>query len=142
MYYFLHIFYGSREIPPGNFPPWKFSPINPSPLVNPPGSVHPFSPGQQFLVSSEQLVVFLWNFGNVKKIFLETFCMHKFPFHNNSYKLLSKFHTEKNWFFTVFQLPDMTWSLNLNWGYPLAKTSIGNVINLIIWLYLENLSGP
>ena len=35
--------------------------------------------------------------------------------------LLSKFHTGKKKFLPVFQLPDMTWNLNVNWGYPLIN---------------------
>ena len=41
----------------------------------------------------------------------------------------------------MFQLPDLVWSYNLNGGYPWQMKLIDEVINLIMWLYLEKV-GP
>ena len=38
-----------------------------------------------------------------------------------THNLLSKFHTGKKKFLPVFQLPDVIWNLNVNWGYPLTN---------------------
>ena len=100
------VFKGSRKITPGKLLPRKC------------------------LMSSERLVVSLWNFGNVKKSFVRNILsplnlnktvVHKQQFSNTTYNLLTKFHTEKNQSLPAFQFPDKGWGYNLTWIYSLIN---------------------
>ena len=97
-------------------------------------------------VNMKRVGIFSWNFENVNKICLETFChrlvgslnclrMLKLQFFSVNCNLITKFFMEKSGTF-VFSTPEIVWSLNLYWRYHLTNKLNGYFTSGDWWSWL------